>query len=66
MFIKADEASEYLNRLSLRISQNRDLWKDPAHRAKHLAADTNRFADVSSWVEEKTYTFQMAFCTNGM
>ncbi|KAH8588887.1 heterokaryon incompatibility protein-domain-containing protein [Bisporella sp. PMI_857] len=66
MFIEPEErGSKYLKRLGLRISQKRDLWKDPAHRTEYVAADPSRYAKYKGWEQTREYTFHMAFCTNG-
>ncbi|KAH6662543.1 heterokaryon incompatibility protein-domain-containing protein [Halenospora varia] len=57
--------TRYLKRLTFKISQEKDLWKDPIHRAKHLESNPKLFKGASSWMQERTYTFHMAFCTNG-
>ncbi|KAH8680061.1 heterokaryon incompatibility protein-domain-containing protein [Tricladium varicosporioides] len=59
------QSKKYLKRLTIKISQKQDLWKDDSYRAKHLGSHPKLLEGVTSWENERTYTFHMAFCTNG-
>ncbi|KAH7349168.1 heterokaryon incompatibility protein-domain-containing protein [Pyrenochaeta sp. MPI-SDFR-AT-0127] len=60
------EPSRYLTHLSFKISNPEiDLWADPIFRAKHLKEDPARFRDTTGWKQTRSYTYHMAFYTNG-
>lgn len=63
---KVKKKSRYLTYLSFKVANpERDIWKDPAFREKHLSEDPERFKDVKSWNHAGSYTYHMAFYTNG-
>lgn len=63
---KTKKPSRYLTYLSFKISNPEiDLWADAAFRAKSLAEDPERFKEVKSWKEVRSYVYHMAFYTNG-
>ncbi|KAL5316961.1 hypothetical protein ACEPPN_016013 [Leptodophora sp. 'Broadleaf-Isolate-01'] len=63
---KVKNSSRYLTLLSFKISNpERDMWKDQAFREKHLKEDPERFKDIETWKQTRSYTYHMAFYTNG-
>ncbi|KAK0119420.1 hypothetical protein ONS95_010872 [Cadophora gregata] len=63
---KVKKGSRYLTHLSFKVSNpERDMWKDPAFREKHLRENPEQCKGVTSWKQARSYTYHMAFYTNG-
>ena len=63
---KVKKTSGHLTYVSFKVANpERDMWKDPAFREKHLREDPERFKDMKSWKHARSYTYHMAFYTNG-